>query len=34
MNARETAQAFATIAAVAVPINLVGWTIGARTASL
>ncbi len=34
MNARETAQAFATVAAVHVPINLVGWAIGARAAPL
>ena len=34
MNAREAAQTFVTVAAVHVPINFVGWAIGARTARL
>jgi hypothetical protein len=34
MNAREAAQAFVTVAGVHVPINLVGWAIGARGAPL
>ncbi len=34
MNAREAAQTFVTVAAVHIPINLVGWAIGARTAPL
>ena len=34
MSAREAAQAFVTVAAVHVPINLVGWAIGARGAPL
>ena len=34
MNARDTAQAFAMVAAVHVPINLVGCAIGARAAPL
>ena len=34
INAREAAQAFVTVAAVHVPINLVGWALGARAAPL
>ena len=30
MSARETAQVFATVAAIHVPINLVGYAVGAR----
>jgi CDP-archaeol synthase len=34
MSVREAAQAFLLVAAIHVPINLIGYAIGARTASL